>query len=247
MSDVGHKHAVIEDQAAAYALGACEADAAAEVRAHLRGCASCAELVDRLSTAAAVLPLAADEVRPPERLRQRILDAAAGSARSAGAPPAPGNIVRLPRRSRDWSRWRSQWPAAAVAVLALAVIGLGGWDVALSRQLNAAQAAHYDIQGTGPMQGSEARVVAFRRDNVTVIDFRHMPALQSGKVYQVWLIDGAGNPTSAGVFQPEADGSRTFVITHDLNGVAKIGVTLENGPAGVTAPSQVPALAGQIT
>lgn len=141
------EHDELESTVAAYVLDACEDDKEGEVaRSHIEACPSCRELARRLARAAAAVPLAAEEMKPPDRLRARILSAAAAAPPSPDGGQSGRNILRLPRSRppealpvRRQARWRRRWPlpaaAAAVAVLLAAVIGLGVWDASLSQQV----------------------------------------------------------------------------------------------------------------
>ena len=94
------------------------------------------------------------------------------------------------------------------------------------------------------MAGVEATVVDFKDQSVALVTFSRMPAPPAGKVYEVWLIPASGAPEGVAVFQPEPDGSKTVVLTHDLRQYKVIAVTVEQGPAGVPVPTQSPSLSG---
>ncbi|HKW58674.1 MAG TPA: zf-HC2 domain-containing protein, partial [Candidatus Dormibacteraeota bacterium] len=72
-------HEELESSVAAWVLGALDASEAETMRAHVEGCATCREVADRLRRVVGALPLAADEVAPPARLRSRILAAASAT------------------------------------------------------------------------------------------------------------------------------------------------------------------------
>jgi len=244
------EHEVMEDAVAAYLLGAGEPGEAETVRAHLTGCASCRELAARLSRAAAALPLAVEEAAPPGRLRERILAAASAEAPHASAPsphlPASAPL-RLPRRpalvnKRGSERWL---PLAAAAVALLAVGVAGGIGVSRATAPNVA-AAHYSLNGSGSLQGAAASVVDFRGTGTTLVEFRGLPAAPAGKVYELWLIPNGAKPIAAGVFSPDADGSKVLVLPRDLGGISVMAVTVEQGPAGATQPTQQPELSGSL-
>jgi hypothetical protein len=136
------EHDELESTVAAYVLDACEDDKEGEVaKAHIEACAGCRELARRLARAAAAVPLAADEVKPPDRLRARILSAAAAAPPAPEGPISARNVVRLPRVAaamptrRVGRRWYLPAAVAAVALLAASVVGLGAWDASLSRQV----------------------------------------------------------------------------------------------------------------
>jgi anti-sigma-K factor RskA len=242
-------HDRMEDSVAAYVLGACDEEEREVVRAHLEGCASCRLLERRLSQAVGALPLTADEARPPDRLRARILAAAAaGQTRPADEPPS-GRILALPRpddRRPDragWPRRRfsAQW--AAVAVLVAGLLVLTGWNVVLNRQLNAPPAS-YSMAGTGSMAGVSGTVT--RQRDVALLSLTGMSQPDAGRVYEVWLIDAAGRATPGGIFTPAADGSASVGINRPLGDVRTVAVTQEDGPQGARAPTQKPELAGQL-
>lgn len=245
-------HHEIEDLVAAFVLGACEPEEAATARAHLEACAGCRELAGRLSRAVVALPLATEDVQPPARLRQRILAEATASPQTAvrrPAQPSPRKVTPRPRpqpRRRTWlPSLRPSWPAAAVAVLAAGLVALGGWNVYLYRSLNQPPAT-YTLAGTGSMSGSAGSVTAFQRDGVALFDFRGMPQLPPGRVYQLWVIGSDGKPVSAAVFIPDAGGGAQVVVTKSLNGVTTLAVTQEQGPDGAPQPTQQPQLTGRV-
>jgi anti-sigma-K factor RskA len=242
------EHEQIEISVAAYILGAAEPGEADLVRAHLDACSSCQELATRLRRAASVLPLGVEEARPPDRLRERILRAAAAPARPASAEPRRARILRLPRRPRPV--WRggqgSRRPIyAAVAALAIAVVALGAWDGYLTTRLQQSAADRTTIQGQGSMAGSQAQVIRLRREGVTLVEFKGMRQLDSNKSYVLWLIPADGHPVNAAAFRPDPDGTKLVVLSQELSGYSQIAVTVEDSP-DVKAPSQTPELGGRL-
>lgn len=72
-------HADLDGLIAPFVLGAAAEDEMDQVRSHLDGCIECRHAVDRLQGVIEALPLAAEPLQPPTRLRARILAAAAAS------------------------------------------------------------------------------------------------------------------------------------------------------------------------
>ncbi len=246
-------HPELENSVAAFVLGAAEEGEMTAVRAHLAGCADCRRLAARLQRAADALPLATDIVEPPARLKSRILTAAAASGRTSSSPPwSRTRILPIRRGGPSGRRWSSRLaanvPLTAVAVLALAVLGLGAWNLQLVNQLGhqraSSQVTKTTLVGQGEMAGVQASVVDFKDQSIALVTFNRMPTPPPGKVYEVWLIPASGAPVGVAVFQPEADGSKTVVLTHDLRQYRVIAVTVEQGPNGVPMPTQSPSLAG---
>ncbi len=242
-------HPELENTVAAFVLGAAEEDEMEEVRVHLAGCAECRMLAARLQRAADSLPLATEIIEPPARLRSNILEAAA-SARTPAQPPVRARIIRLSGRNDQRRAWASRlaagFPLAAVAALALAVIGLGSWNLYLLNQLDHAQGqvASGTLTGRGAMSGVQASVLDFKQQSTALVSFNKMPALPPGKVYELWLIPASGAAEGVAVFQPEVDGSKTVILKRDLSQFKLIAVTVENGPSGASAPTQDPGIAG---
>lgn len=233
-------HERMEALLAPYMLGACDEEERGRVAAHLRACWSCRADRRRLAQAVAVVPLAADEVRPPERLRARIVAAA------AERPAAPILTLtvhedRTGRRRRPFRLW---W--AAVATLTLAVMAATSWDVVLHQALNAPP-ERFAMVGTGSMAGASGTVAVYRRQDLTVVTLTGLPQPPAGQVYEVWLVGASGRPSPGGVFTPAADGTARVVIDRSPSDVRAVNVTPERGPAGARAPTQTkPELAGQV-
>jgi Anti-sigma-K factor rskA len=265
------EHDEVESTIAAYVMDVAEWREANAAAAHLEVCASCRELARRLSRAASAIPLAAEEVRPPDRLRASILGAAAPTP---GTPRAsvelPGGRLKQRHQGRGPGR-RYLIPALAAGLLLLAVAaaGLTGWDMNLTRELArqttiSRQLAerntqlsrvndalnqgpqYHTLSGEGPLGSARGSIVAFKEQPVTVIYFSGLPQAGRGKVYELWLTDAAGQRTRGPVFTPDGSGTARVWLDRNLNGITKLGVTAEQGPNGVDAPTQQSQLKTQL-
>jgi anti-sigma-K factor RskA len=245
-------HEELQSSVAAWVLGAVDAEEADAVRTHIEGCASCREATSRLGRAVGMLPLDVDEVEPPARLRVRILASAAASRGAAVAP------VRLPARAKDRrpaprllaapSRPRSWVPgyaAAALVALALAV-GLVAGDLVGREAPPATVAVRSTLVGHDAMAGAKASVIDLKSDGVALVDFTNLPQLDSGKVYEVWLLTAGGRADPAGVFVPDVNGSKVVLVSKSLAGYTVMAVTTEAGPSGASQPTQQPQLYGNL-
>jgi anti-sigma-K factor RskA len=241
-------HEELESSVAAWVLGALEPDEADALRAHVDGCATCREVASRLRRVVGALPLAVEEVAPPARLRERVL-AAAAATRGAGVVQMPARRRRQQPR-RGWRvRFAERVPlyaAAAVAVVAL-LAGLLIGDIA-GRGLAAqtGQVARFTLSGHQDMAGSQATVIDLKSDDVALVDFRGLPALPAGRVYEVWLIPASGSPQPAAVFVPDANGAKVVLVSTSLAGYTQMAITNEPGPQGSAAPTQQPELYGKL-
>lgn len=239
------QHDRIEEDVAAWALGAADDGAeSGRLAAHVASCPSCRELNARVRRAVGALPLAAEEVTPPSRLRSRIL--AEASRTPQEGREAAGRVVPLvaPARRRGFTVPHWGWQQAAVAAMVVALAGLGTWNLSLTQQLRT-PAPVCTIRGTGEMAGVTGCVRYLPRENVTLVDLNGMPDAPPGKVYEMWLIPPGGSPRPAGVFVP-AGGSQTVVLGRSLSGVHTLAVTLESGPSGSPVPTSQPQVTGTL-
>jgi anti-sigma factor RsiW len=209
----------VHDLTAAYALDALEPGEARGYEQHLAGCVRCREELASLQATAGALAYAAEPARPPESLRDRILDAA--RAERPNVVPLRPRIFRL--------KTREALAIAAVAVCA--AVGLAVWNVSLHDRLDRAQQA---LRGV-PLTGAKGSVVVGDGSAALVVsDLAPAPA---GKTYEAWVVKG-GQAIPAGTF---AGGGRTIVfrLTHALPAGAVVAVTIERA-GGVAQPTQTP-------
>ncbi len=133
-----HDH---EKQLEAYALGALDADEVARVEEYLRYVPEQRQELDDLQNAVALLPYAALDADPPERVKQRLM-----SRIAADAPAPQAEVAPPPRLKRSSGRaWAPL--AAIVAVLLLALsLGLGGMVFSLQNTVGDLQQANAALQ-----------------------------------------------------------------------------------------------------
>lgn len=244
-------HEEIESSVAAFVLGALDPDEAIALRSHIDGCPTCRDVAARLGRVVGALPLAVEESVPPPRLRERVLAAARASSRQSGSPataPIPLPRAKAPAPPRmSFIRRIPAYAVAAVAVLAL-LIGVVIGQVAHAPQHSpAGQVARFALSGHEGMSGARASVIDLKSDGLALVDFRGLPQPGSGRVYEVWLIPGTGNPLPVAVFVPDSNGSKVVLVDRSLAGYAVMAVTNEPGPDGSQAPTQQPQLFGNVS
>ncbi len=260
-------HDRMEEAVAAYALDALEEEERAEVRTHIEGCPSCRAALQRMSVTVRVLPLAVDDMRPPDRLRERILAAAAvtpaGQAEPLGAPriipfpgrPGPSEPQRMTAAARGAGRGRMIAFGAAVAVLVIGLGALSAVAISLQNQLRREQQlanrppptpSQFPINGTGTLAAANGQVTQLPSQNVALVALGGLPQIPTNKVYQLWVIPPGKDaiPVSQGVFTPDRFGNYTLVVKKDLPAGTTIAITREDGPSGAAQPTEKPQLAG---
>jgi anti-sigma-K factor RskA len=226
------------DDVGAYLLGALEPAEEQAFEQHLEGCDECRQEVMRLEVARDALPRAVDQVAPPERLRQSLMETvrAEAPADAAAEPVAP------PGRRR--SRWRElllarpAFAAAAAAVLIAVGIGLGALVGAVgggSDNDASTVAANVDVTR---MPTGKASLVLRDSNDGAILRVQGMQQPQAGHVYEVWVQrDGKMVPSS--LFTVDGDGNGTAGIPDELSDAEAVLVTREPS-GGSKQPSEPP-------
>ncbi|MEP6752839.1 MAG: anti-sigma factor [Candidatus Dormiibacterota bacterium] len=246
------EHDELESLVAGWVLGALEPGEVAGVRAHVEACPICLDTALRLRRVVGALPLEVKDVIPPAALRERILAAAAASRGPMPALVLPKTRTKQYRPSARATnlagrtrRWVPAYAAAASVVLSL-VVGLVAGDV-IGRQAPAPTAVvRSALVGHQGLASARANVIDLKNDGVALVDFSGLPQLDSGRVYEIWLITAGGRADPAGVFVPDTNGSKFVLVGRSLAGYAQMAVTTEVGPDGTLAPTQQPELYGSL-
>jgi anti-sigma-K factor RskA len=232
----------------AYALDALDPGAERDrFTRHLSRCQSCASEVRGFREVATAMAFAVT-TEPPPGLRDQVLAAA---ARTRQLPPEIRTHARS-RRTRTRVPW-VPWLSGVVATASIVVAVLFGFAQAHTQdELNQVRAENQAISLllsapkakllTYPVThgGTATVVLAADRHELAVVT-TGLPALPSGKVYQLWLI---GKPaiTSAGLLPPAKDGQTPPVLATGVVKGDALGLTVE--PAGGSAqPTTKPILA----
>jgi hypothetical protein len=229
-----------------YALGLLDPAEQIAIDDHLRtGCDTCGDaLKDALAVNAIMMSMAPDVV-PPARLKRRVMA-------SVGVQPM------------SWS-----W-LAAVAASCMLIVALWLSVQERSRSAELAQARHTLIEVSG-QRDRLLQALSFLDDPSTVpVSFgkgqpipphgnvfvhsklgvlliaANLPAAQSGKIYEMWVIPKGGAPRPAGLFQSQG-GTAMHILSGplDVGTVGAIAVTLEP-EAGSSAPTSTPIIVAPV-
>jgi hypothetical protein len=239
----------------AYALGACTPDEQEALREHLRGCPACtAELLELGAAREALLTAVPRATAPPE-LKSRVMqqvraDAelfAAAKAREGGAEQQPHDAPQPERGERlGWLRRPVPLAIAAACAVVLAVGGaLGGALVGGEDGSSPATRTVAAKVDSAQAPGATARLVVSENGGSRLV-VSGMPSPGRGRVYEVWLLSGAGAPRPAGaLFSVDRGGGGSAAVPGSLDGVDQVLVTSE--PAGGSRlPTRTPVLAAQV-
>jgi anti-sigma-K factor RskA len=218
-------HEQYGEDLALLALGTLEGDARAEVEKHLGTCSSCRRELERLRGDMALMAMSAGGPRPPQRSRQRLMEAVAQEPRGLTANAA---------RGRGFHWWTALgWAAAALMLLVViqlrqanrglreAVASLGSMVGQQTIELEDAKRVADTLTGkdvqtvtlvaakTPPQPQGKAFYLRSKSGLVFVAS--NLPPLAPEKIYELWLIPNEGKPIAAGLFKPDAHGSATVV------------------------------------
>ncbi len=228
----------------AYLLGALDAGTCDAVAEHLEDCLECKAEGRRISEAIGTLGLLAPAAPPPADLRGRFL-----SSLQSGEPAAP-EMEAAPSRQPRWMRY-------VLAVAAILVVALVGWNVMLSRDLSQSRADLAALrqehnQGLAiladasraiplvPKNAPDAHGMLYLSpDSIqALLMVEKLPPAQPGMVYQIWLIQGSES-APATVFHADTGGSTMVMIDapKPLASYQSLAITQEPGPAGSPAPT----------
>lgn len=244
--------------AAAYALDAMPADEALEFQSHLEGCESCsAELVGFLETAA--LLGAAQAERPPAGLRAAVMarvavtpqlppiTEAGPSTTAPGEAQAPSRRLGAHRASGTAQRWYRRPGALLAAAVAALVVGGGaifavnqvGQNDQVAQTPEQCVAGAADQRQITPAQGSGGTVKYAPSCGAALLEVTGLPALPSGRTYQLWALAGQ-QPRSLGVLPDAAAGKPQVVGAQTQPGETVVAITAE--PAGGSQQPTLPIL-----
>jgi len=245
-------HEQFADDLALYAVDALAGEDRAALEAHLAGCSACRLELEQLRGDGALLALSTLGPKPPQRARQRLLDAVAKE------PRGPVKVVET-RTRRSW--WGVLGWAATAAVIVFAA-SLWKENAALKQTLASANAqATQNARELEDIRRIAAPIIEPEAQVVTVVAMKaqpqpqgkafylrsrgnlvflatNMPPLPANKAYELWLIPMQGPPMAAGMFKPDAHG-RATVINPPLQPGAEakaFAITVEN-EAGATTPT----------
>jgi Anti-sigma-K factor rskA, C-terminal len=259
-------HPQFAETLALYALGALDDPRElAELQTHLGSCGECRRELESLRADAALLALSTVGPKPPERSRQRLLQAIAAEPRVERRVQKPYVVGRLR------SRWLSFAPM--MVMLLLAVFSILLWRDLRETRRELRQARFREEQRQQQLnderkRSAEAQEVlsmwnapnAMRMTLVSTPKARPQPLIQTiympekghilmvannlaplppDKVYELWLLPAQGAPMPAGTFRPDASGNGIMLHPMESGGIAAKGFAVTIEQAG---GSQVPTM-----
>jgi anti-sigma-K factor RskA len=229
----------VEQDLAAFAVGALDAPDRERVRTHLAACGRCRASLEGYQEVADGLLHVLPARRPPESLRKRI---------RKSLPPAAQQVERP-------ARWRMElvYPVLT-GLLTVAVLGLSltAWQIRgtlLQSQRNmerleadmaersrvdgvALALLSYPNRQVSMISGDKAygTVVYEPRIPLVIMNAWGLPDLQAGQTFQGWLVRANGDRVSGGLFLRDSGSPFTRVLleaSEPVSNFVGVGVTVE--------------------
>lgn len=194
-------HGELQTLISGHALKILDAEERREFDAHLGSCDLCPPIIAKFRAVADLFAMSVPEQEPSPALRSRILSA----VHVAGAPasPLPANAAAAPRAPWWAVLFGRPAVASAMAVLVLAVAGLGYWGYRLQSDLSIAQVrlartyqavqvmgradAKWQMGGSQFAPQSSALLSYSSQDNQSCLMVWDLPNVQ-GKTYVAWTV-----------------------------------------------------------
>ncbi|MDQ2941342.1 MAG: anti-sigma factor [Chloroflexota bacterium] len=232
----------VDQLAGAWALHALPADEELAVAQHLAGCDRPHQELRDAMDAVDLLALSLPEEAPSPAVRARIM-------RSIDAPARPAletsGRAPLPREPRSWLM-PGLAALAAAAALVLAVWNLQLLSEVQSQEANLAQLSQAIAAGNAAYRASGSLGSGYLIDAEKPVLVASLPVAPQGRLYEMWLLDAAGTPVAAGIFEANEQGGLTVVqLERRLSGYATFAITVEE--RRVDVPSGKPVLAASLT
>jgi len=231
MSTGNGEHGNCERDMGAYVLGALDTGEAERFRRHAAGCVVCRDELAALQSVVDLLPIVAPQLAAPRALRRRVLAEVRATPRAA---PSTGPVRPAWRLRRPLAR-----PLAGLAALAACAAIVAG---VLAATGGSGRARLVSARVTYPSASALVRLRAGRAELI----LRRMPAAPPGKIYEVWLVRGAGPPSAtSALFAVTSAGAATVDVPGNLSGVSEVLVTPER-LGGSLHPTHAPVIIARL-
>ncbi len=251
--------------AAGYALRSLEPDDEQSFEAHLAGCARCeADLREHCDTLAHLAYAPAAPPPPPtllEGIRAGMVTSGRGVSFGYGqaAPEdvAPSSVTSLSDARRRRAGRTRALTAVAVAAAVAAVLGLGGWNLALrqdaerQQQQFAAAVRQLSVPSTTPVPlrrpGGDTVAVALVKGSEVSLLADDLPRNADGTVYVLWGRVGVElRPVGAFDVTGALDTTTGLRVPGSADGLTQLLLTLEDGDRAPAQPGTRPFASGLV-
>lgn len=215
------EHSYIDDLLPGYVLDALDAAEQERVRRHLDLCPECRQMAESDRAAAGFLAFAVAPLRPPTRLKARlighiVLESGSATARTPAPVMSQGGLTRrLPG-----------WLLVAALVPWVLVAGLGA-EMMISH--SSATAPGMTVARLDGKNGASGRMALTKDGTSALLTVMRLPALPPHMMYVCWLErHGAMEPVTAFHAMSSADDAVVMLrTTHPLREYSAVDISME--------------------
>jgi len=246
-----NEHTQYADALALYAMDALDDPRELrELQEHLGTCGECRRELESLRADTALLALSATGPKPPQRSRQRLMEAIAAEPRHVVKPKPRFVLGRLQ------PRWLALAPIAVSVILAVISIGLMQETLRLRNKNEKLTAELADMRSKSqlarevmdmindpslprmtlvgvktPPQPQVKTIYKPEKGHVLLLA-NNLAPLPDDKVYELWLIPQQGAPMPAGTFTPDAKGGTMMMHAMETEGIQAKAFAVTVEPRG---------------
>ncbi len=224
-------------EAAAYVLGALDADEAETFRRHMATCIVCRDEVAAFQQVVDRLPMSVSQHAVTRRLRRRVLGSVSAEANLANLDR---RAARRPKRGPFLVAGRLARPALALGMaLALVLVTVGALELT-SRGPSGPRLVQASV--TRSPGSAELRLSGGHGELIV----RHLPPPRAGRIYEVWVRRGSRSPSpTSALFSVTSAGAADVEVPGDLRDVNTIMVTQEP-LGGSLVPTSAPVIVARL-
>jgi len=246
------------------------ADALPEVRAEAVALAPVVVAMGRIYELAPEQALGAFDtsVEPTAQLKERVTaSAAAAPAQTTPRPLRPqgrvrGGLPAEPTPIRRGGLWRTPW--AAAAAMFIIAVGVTLYSLGIQNKLDdrnreihaqateiaqirtSQNASAYNVTATKDEPAAVTGTVFYSaQEQQAAVVLTGLPAVTTGRAYQIWFISGNNAPQPGPTFKPNADGSVVFTAKPSISSFDLVAFTNEP-ETGSTAPTTAILMTGSV-
>jgi anti-sigma-K factor RskA len=224
-------HAQFAEDLALYAMGALDVAACPELEAHLGTCGECRRELDALRADLALVAMSATGPQPPQRSRQRLMNAL------AAVQPEEQTGKNMPAPKQAWPRWSTLTPMAAALVLAILCGALVVQNQRLKQDLAISQdegryakefwdilhdptAQHMTLVSAQAHRQPQIKAIYQKKKGQVVLIANNLDPIPQKKVYELWLLPANGGaPMPCGTFPIDGKGNGMMIHTTNYGDV----------------------------
>lgn len=205
--------------------------------------------LEQMEPAVSALPHSVAPVEPPRRVKNALIERVAADERAHVSAPAAQQAAR-----RGWS-FENLFRALSLSAATVAILWAIVLNVQVARlrneiaalndqvaaqsesinkiittlpQTNPSNVITVSLKGTQVQPQAQGQLIADPNSQSAVLVIAGLPALEPGKTYQVWLIDG-GAPISAGLLSVDEKGQAVFIVSSEtsIGSFKSLGISVE--------------------